>query len=169
MITIASGGRRHVAGGVRRHVAAGRVAARALVLSRGRGHFTHRSDGRVGAVRAGQRADAHQHVGIGRVRGACVARAENTGNKAQSVTLCRQVYGTRAFEPDLTAAAAGCHDPRHGTSINRYRRRRMTAEAPSNGTRRCRRVIEADAGVTRVAQKPKRPRTHRPPLSERRK
>lgn len=108
VITIASGRGRHVAGGVRRHVAAAAAAARrvlaarvVVVLSRRRGHLPHRSDGRVRAVRAGQRADAHQHVRIGRVSGARVARAEtikkkkNTGNQL----AVAEHTGGRRYDP----------------------------------------------------------------------
>lgn len=85
IIVIASG--RHVAGGVRRHVAASvlqQVVAAAdptPCRRHRRRRLPHTPYGRVRAVGAGYRPDTYQHVGVGHVRGARVAGAENIREK----------------------------------------------------------------------------------------
>lgn len=81
IIAIASG--RHVAGGVRRHVAASvlQQVVTAADSTRRRRRFSHTPYGRVRAVGTGYGPDTYQHVGVGHVRGACVACAENIRKK----------------------------------------------------------------------------------------
>lgn len=99
IIIFASGDRRHVAGGVRRHVAAAGTR-RAAATAAGVRRLPHASDGRVRTVGTGQRSDAHQHVGVGHVSGARVARAEkkqiendkyNEKNKKLQIRIVRGV------------------------------------------------------------------------------
>lgn len=143
IIVIASG--RHVAGGVRRHVAASvlqqvvSAADPTRCRRRRRRRLPHTPYGRVRAVGAGYRPDTYQHVGVGHVRGARVAGAENIREKRVIDGFLRALSGNGVLHTPPSPPRRRCFESGEQDGYNdvlRFRRKFTYVQTRTGSVRR---------------------------------